>query len=85
MASTERHTAQAAVGRAGAIGTRCSSSAQAAALADVTHVCSSSAGKARHPAIAADPVHRLLRTLVQRVLARSRELPALDGLPKAPG
>jgi len=28
---------------------------------------------------------RLLRTLVQRVLARPPKPPALDGLPKAPG
>lgn len=55
------------------------------AQADVTPACSSPASKARDPAIAADPAHRLLRTLVQRVLARPPKPPALDGLPKAPG
>jgi hypothetical protein len=76
MGSTERHPAQAVAGRAGAISASRTGRAQVAAQAG---------GTARHPAIAADPTHRLLRTLVQRVLARPPKPPALDGLPKAPG
>ncbi len=38
-----------------------------------------------HPRHGADPAHQQLRALVQRVLGRAPETPALKGLPKAPG
>ena len=38
-----------------------------------------------HPRHGANPAHRQLRTLAQRVLGRAPATPALKGLPKAPG
>ena len=84
MRSTERHAAQAVARRVEAIRAQRQHRTDKA-KADVTPACSSPASKARDPAFAADHAHRLLLTLVQRVLARPPKPPALDGPPKAPG